>query len=95
MSDLNIKKSNGTTQEELWALLAEGYEIEKELRDKLNKIRINIDKNKSPEVITAIRAVFGDSYISRSGNSTITYEMYCVALNLMRKLGSSKASEII
>ena len=94
-NNLNLKEVNGVSQKEIMETLEEAYEISEDLRKKLSKIRINIDKNKNPEIINAIRRIFGDSYISRSGNSTITYDMYCSTLNLIRTLGKNKSEEIL
>ena len=94
-SELNIKDTNGVDQKDLLETLELAYEIDAELRSKLSKIKINIDKNKNPELIIAIRKIFGETYISRVGNAVITYDMYCSTLNLIRTLGKSKAEEIL
>lgn len=94
-TDLNIKETNGPSKQEVISVLQEGYEISAELRDKLSKISINIDGNKNPEIINAIRRIFGDDYISRTGNSKITYEMYCSTLSLIRSLGENKSQEVL
>lgn len=93
--NLNIKETNGATAVDIKETLNEAYAISEELRSKLAKIRINIDKSKNPEIITAVQRIFGDSYISRTGNTTITYDMYCACINLIRTLGEKKAEEIL
>lgn len=92
---LNIKQENLTTQEDILEALTEGRKISNELKEKLSKIKININKDSNPELIEAIFRIFGEKYISRSGNSVITYDMYCSTLNLIRTLGKNKSEEIL
>ena len=94
-SNLNLKEGNSVSQEDLLKTIAEGKEVSRELQEKLSKIKININKDTNPELISAIFRLFGESYISRTGNSVITYDMYCSTLNLIRTLGKSKAEEVI
>ena len=94
-SSVNLNETNGTTREEVATLLEEAYAAEEDLRQMLSKIKIHIDGTKDPEIITAIESLFGKSYISSTGNSTLTYNMYCSVLNLMRQMGKSKAEELL
>lgn len=94
-TNLNLTESNGVTQKEILETLNDAYEVSNELRAKLSKIRIHIDKNNNPELINAILLIFGPTYISKSGNSSITYDMYCSILNLIRTLGKEKAKEVL
>lgn len=94
-SDLNIKEENNTTITELQEILSNAYEAEYDLRSQLTKIKINIDGSKNPEIVNAISAIFGPQYVSSNGNSSITYEMYCSVINLIRNLGKNKAKEIL
>ena len=94
-TDLNIKETNGSSKQEVISVLEEGYSISAELREKLSKISINIDGNKNPEIIEAILRIFGESYIGRSGNSKITYDMYCSVISLIRTLGENKSQEVL
>lgn len=94
-SDLNIKEENNTSLTELQEVLADAYEAEYDLRSQLTKIKINIDGTKNPEIVNAISAIFGPQYISSNGNASITYDMYCSVVNLIRTLGKNKAQEIL
>ena len=94
-TNLNLKESNGVTQKEVLETLNDAYEVSEELRSKLSKIRIHIDKNNNPELINAILLIFGPTYIAKTGNSSITYDMYCATLNLIRTLGKEKAKEVL
>lgn len=94
-NNINLREENGVSQQELLETIAEGREISDELRRKLAKIRINVNKQDNPELITAIQRIFGDNYISKAGNSVITYDMYCSTLNLIRTLGKNKSEEIL
>ena len=64
-TNLNLKESNGVTQKEVLETLNDAYEVSEELRSKLSKIRIHIDKNNNPELINAILLIFGPTYISK------------------------------
>lgn len=81
--------------EEGQALYDEAIKASEELRQKLSKVRIKIDGNKSPKVIKAIKDVFGDTYITTTGNAYLTYDMYCSVINLIRELGRVTAKETI
>lgn len=94
-NDLNIKEENGTTLTEIQEVLADAYEAENDLRSQLTKIKINIDGKSSPNIISAVTAIFGPEYISSNGNCSITYEMYCSVINLIRDLGKLKAQEVV
>lgn len=93
-SNLNLPKNSDIDIEDLQSTLTEASNISEELREKLSKIKINILGNEHPDVITAVREIFGDSYVSSSGNTIITYDMYCSILNLLRTLGNKKAEEV-
>ena len=93
--NLNIKESNGATLVDIQETLKEGYLASEELKSKLAKIRINIDKVKNPEIVKAVEHIFGKPFISQAGNTVITYDMYCSCLNLIRTLGQNKAQEIL
>lgn len=94
-NNINLKEENGVTQQDLLESIAEGREISDELRKKLAKIRINVNVQDNPEIINAIERIFGSTYISKAGNSVITYDMYCSTLNLIRELGKQKSQEIL
>lgn len=83
------------TDEEVTLLLKQSKEAASELKDKLDKIAIKIDGQKNPAVVEAVRQVFGDSYINSKGGTTITYDMYCSVLNLIRTLGTYVGQESI
>lgn len=91
--NLNLE-SDSNSVEDVKKILQEGMDASEDLRAKLSHIKININKTEE-SVIKAIRELFGDSYISSSGNSIITYDMYCSTINLIRTLGAQKASEML
>ncbi len=66
-----------------------------EMREKLSKLRIKVNGSQSSKVITAIREVFGDAYITDKGDAYITYDMYCAVINLIRDLGNHIAQETV
>lgn len=84
--------ADGQSLEEL---MFEGKEISEELRIKLSKVKIKINRITQGDVINAIREVFGEETISSAGNVYITYDMYCSCLNLMRSLGAQIAEGYI
>lgn len=93
-NDLNLNGSD-ITQESLTSLITEGTEISEELRLKLGNIKIKISGSKDPNIIIAISKIFGEEYITSTGDSYITYDMYCSVINLIRVLGTQKAKEIL
>ena len=95
INNKNIKIENGSTLEEIHQTILEAKSISTELLDKLSKIKIHINGGSNPEIINAIRSIFGDSYIYANGNSVITYSMYSSVINLLRTLGNNKAEEIL
>lgn len=93
-SNLNLEDA-GITIEELTNLLSEATSASEDLRSKLSSLKIKISGAKDPNIITAISNIFGSSYITTSGDSYITYDMYCSVINLIRKLGTTKAEELL
>ena len=81
--------------EEGLALYKRAIEASEELRVKLSKVRIKVDGSRSPQLIEAIRALFGSTYITGQGDSYITYDMYCSVVNLLRSLGNKTAEETL
>lgn len=81
--------------EEGQALYREALVASEDLRNKLSKVRIKIDAKKSPKVIKAIVSIFGEDYLTSSGDAYLTYDMYCSVVNLIRTLGSATAKETI
>lgn len=81
--------------EEGLALYTKAIEASEELRIKLSKVRIKVDGARSPQLIEAIRALFGSTYITDKGDSYITYDMYCSVVNLLRSLGTKTAEETL
>ena len=65
-----------------------------DLKKTLADITVNVGAN-SVALITAIRYIFGDSYIQSDGSSVITYEMYSQVINNLRKVGTLKVEEAL
>ena len=93
--NVDKKKNNIPEDVDIKELLYEAQGVSGELREKLSKIKINIDGSKNPDVVTAIKTIFGDQYISDKGNSYIHYDMYCRVIDLIRVLGKSKSEEVL
>lgn len=81
--------------EEGQALYLEAIAASEDLRNKLSSVRIRVSGSKSPKVVKAIESIFGTSYTTSSGDSYITYDMYCSIVNLIRSLGNTTAQETI
>lgn len=79
--------------EEGQALYLEAVEASEDLRNKLGTVRIKVSGSKSPKVIKAIESIFGTKYTTSSGDSYITYDMYCSVVNLIRTLGNTTGRE--
>lgn len=81
--------------EEGQTLYLEAIAASEDLRNKLSSVRIRVSGSKSPKVVKAIESIFGTSYTTSSGDSYITYDMYCSIVNLIRSLGNTTAQETI
>ena len=79
--------------EEGLALYNEAIKASEDLRLKLGKVRIKISGSSSPAIISAVTSIFGKEYITDSGDTFLTYDMYCSVVNLIRALGKTTADE--
>lgn len=94
-TDNLLKEENGVTITEVQEALAEAEKVNSELRMKLDKIKIQVSGRDNPELVNAIKTLFGDKYIFSNGNSVISYDMYCYVIKLLRELGKAKAGELL
>ena len=76
------------SSDEVEDVLKEALAASEDLRQKLATVRIIVRGGNSPDIVNAIREIFGSDYINTDGDSYITYDMYCTIINLLRDLGS-------
>jgi len=96
MTDYNFNlEGTGVSEQEISDILNEAVEISEELRSNLSSIRVFVSGAEQPTVVSAIGNLFGSENVTSTGDSYITYDMYCTVLNLLRTVGSATAKEAI
>lgn len=80
-------------ERDLEDLLVTATEYMEELKDSMKDIKVPADSN-NPNVLEAIKAVFGEDFISND-QAYITYEMYLKCLQLIRSVGRDTAAEFV
>ena len=64
------------------------------LSERLNMVTVAVSAN-SADVIVAIRKIFGTKYIKPDGSSEITFDMFQLLTESLRKVGEAKVDEYI
>lgn len=82
------------TKEEIEALLKETEDVLDEMSDTLSSVEVKVSKN-SPDILKAIKEVFGANYIRADGSSVITYKMFSQVNKILRNAGKLKVKEYI
>lgn len=83
-----------TTEKEYTEVIQSAEQAIAELEQELSSIIINVGAN-SKDVLTAIKYIFGPSYISSNGTSQITYEMFSTVASKLRSAGKLKVGEYL
>lgn len=83
-----------TTEKEYTDIINVANTAINELESELSNIVINVGPS-SKEVLTAIKYIFGPSYIATNGTSQITYEMFSIVANKLRAAGKLKVGEYL
>ena len=91
---VEVEELREVSEEDLEDLLNEAQSYMTQLKDTLKDIKVPVEREVSPEVIEAIRHIFGETYLTRGGNSYITFEMYLDCLNVTRNVGRATAAEL-
>lgn len=81
------------SMEDLAELLKAGQKYLGQLDETLKDIRVPV-RNIHPEVLEAIKYIFGEDYITGE-TSYITYEMFRECMVVLRNVGRATAAEFI
>lgn len=90
---VEVEDLREVTEEDLEDLLNEAQSYMSELKETLKDIKVPVEQKVSPEVIEAVRHIFGDTYLTKGGNSYITFDMFLDCLNVTRNVGRATAAE--
>lgn len=82
------------SKEEIEELLQKTEGVLSELDGTLSTVEVQITK-KTPAVIKAIAALFGEAYIRADGSATITYKMFQQVNKMLRLTGKVKVQEYV
>ena len=69
-------------------------EAKADLASRLGQTKVTVTEQEYPEIITAIRGLFGSSYIN-NGIAVITFDMIAECMKIVRTAGKGKAQELI
>jgi hypothetical protein len=73
-------------------VLKELKAFQADLYSKLKDIRVPVDPNRSPEVVEAIVAIYGDDFIK--GPAYISFDMYIQCLEIIKQAGKDKGEQL-
>ena len=88
-----IRDREGTI-EDLEEVLRVGQNYLDQLDETLKDIRVPV-RSINPEVLNAIKYIFGDEYITENNESYVTYEMLRTCMTVMRNVGRATAAEFV
>ena len=75
-------------------ILLELKEAKAHLASQLSSTKVTVLEKEYPEIITAIRGLFGDSYVN-NGVAVITFDMIEECMKIVRNAGKGKAQELM
>lgn len=93
MRKVEIEDKVEVSEEDLEDLLNQANKYMEELREVLKDIKVPVERTVSPQVIEAIQHIFGTTYLTRGGNSYVTFDMFLDCLNITRNVGRATAAE--
>lgn len=82
------------TKEEYDSVMASAADAINELTRDVSSINVTVGAN-STDVLTAIKFIFGPSYINANGTAVITYEMFDKVAQSLRTAGKLKVGEYL
>ena len=86
--------SSNFTVKEITSILEELVSAKSQLLDKLKDLKVAVSEERDPDVVTAIKSLYGNDYI-KDGKATIAFEMVAQCVDIVRRAGRAKASELI
>lgn len=75
-------------------LIKEAESVLDSLSNRLSTVTVLVSKS-SPDVLNAIKKVFGNKYIKADGTSEITFDMFKQLTESLRRVGESKVEEYL
>lgn len=89
---VEVPELREVSEEDLEDLLNEGQKYLDELKVLLKDIKVPVDNN-SPQVLEAIKSIFGNTYITQDNKSYVTFDMFLDCLHVTRNVGRAVAAE--
>ena len=86
--------NNPQNMEEMTELLKQLIDAKNTLSNGLSQVKVAATQERDQDVITAVRALFGDQHI-KDGKTSITFKMLTSCLDTIRLAGKDKAKELI
>lgn len=86
--------SSSFTVREISSILEELVAAKSELLSKLKDLKVTATDERDPDVMTAIKNLYGESAI-KDGKASISFEMVAQCIDIVRRAGKAKAAELI
>lgn len=86
--------SSSFTVREISSILEELVEAKSEILSKLKDLKVTATDERDPDVMTAIKNLYGESAI-KDGKASISFEMVAQCIDIVRRAGKAKAAELI
>lgn len=83
------------TEEELSEVLKVGQNYLTELDETLKDIYVPARIATNPEVVEAVKYIFGDEFINEKGEAYISYKMFRDCMVILRNVGRATAAEFV
>lgn len=86
--------SSSFTVREISSILEELVAAKSEILSKLKDLKVTATDERDPDVMTAIKNLYGESVI-KDGKASISFEMVAQCIDIVRRAGKAKAAELI
>lgn len=86
--------SSSFTVREISSILEELVAAKSEILSKLKDLKVTATDERDPDVMTAIKNLYGESAI-KDGKASISFEMVAQCIDIVRRAGKAKAAELI
>ena len=86
--------SSSFTVREISSILEELVAAKSEILSKLKGLKVTATDERDPDVMTAIKNLYGESAI-KDGKASISFEMVTQCIDIVRRAGKAKAAELI
>lgn len=86
--------SSSFTVREISSILEELVAAKSEILSKLKDLKVTATDERDPDVMTAIRNLYGESAV-KDGKASISFEMVAQCIDIVRRAGKAKAAELI